>query len=131
MIWTAASAAGLVDRACGNRCCVISDLMPEHATLESLREAAARCPACDLGPKATQPVFGEGPEDADLFLIGEQPGDKEDQAGSPFIGPAGRLLDEALEQAGIDRLRVFVTNVVKHFAWVPKGKRRIHRKPNL
>lgn len=105
--------------------------MPDQPTLESLRDAAGGCRACDLWAKATQTVFGEGPEQADLFLIGEQPGDREDQEGRPFVGPAGRLLDEALEQAGIDRLRVYLTNVVKHFAWVPKGKRRIHRKPNL
>src|SRR5919201_5036899 len=115
----------------GNRSRVIPDLMPEKPTLESLREAAAGCRACDLWARATQTVFGEGPEQADLFLIGEQPGDKEDQAGRPFVGPAGKLLDEALAEAGLDRLRVFLTNVVKHFAWVPKGKRRIHRKPNL
>jgi uracil-DNA glycosylase len=105
--------------------------MPEKPTLESLRAAASGCRACDLWARATQTVFGEGPEQADLFLIGEQPGDKEDQAGRPFVGPAGRVLDEALAEAGLDRLRVFLTNVVKHFAWVPKGKRRIHRKPNL
>jgi DNA polymerase len=107
------------------------DLIPEHPTLDALREAAAGCRACDLWATATQTVLGEGSEDADLFLVGEQPGDREDLAGRPFVGPAGKLLDRALEQAGIDRLRVFVTNVVKHFAWVPKGKRRIHRKPNL
>jgi uracil-DNA glycosylase len=106
-------------------------VIPEDPTLPALREAAAGCRACNLWERATQTVFGEGSEGADLFLVGEQPGDKEDVAGRPFVGPAGRLLDDALEAAGIDRLRVFVTNVVKHFAWTPKGKRRIHRKPNL
>jgi DNA polymerase len=96
-----------------------------------LRGEAAGCRACGLWAEATQTVFGEGPPGAGLFLIGEQPGDKEDREGRPFVGPAGRLLDDALEQAGIDRLGVFLTNVVKHFAWVPKGKRRIHRKPTL
>jgi uracil-DNA glycosylase len=113
---------------------VIPDLMPERPTLKSLREAAACCRACDLWAKATQTVFGEGPaqpEEIKLFLIGEQPGDKEDKAGRPFVGPAGRVLDEALDRAGIDRLRAYLTNVVKHFAWTPKGKRRIHRKPNV
>jgi DNA polymerase len=106
-------------------------VIPENPTLPALREAAAGCRACELWERGTQTVFGEGSEDADLFLVGEQPGDREDVAGRPFVGPAGRLLDDALEAAGIDRLQVFVTNVVKHFAWTPKGKRRIHRKPNL
>ena len=109
----------------------VEELIPEHATLPALREAAAGCRGCDLWATATQTVIGEGSEDADLFLVGEQPGDREDLAGRPFVGPAGKLLDRALEEAGVDRLRVFLTNVVKHFAWVPKGKRRIHRKPNL
>ena len=109
----------------------VEDLIPEDPTLDALREAAAGCRGCDLWATATRTVLGEGSEDADLFLVGEQPGDREDLAGRPFVGPAGKLLDRALEEAGIDRLRVFITNVVKHFAWVPKGKRRIHRKPNL
>ena len=102
--------------------------MPE--TLATLREAAARCRACPLWQIGTQTVFGEGPEDAELMLVGEQPGDHEDREGRPFVGPAGRLLDEALEEAGIDRTRVYVTNAVKHFKWQARGKRRIHAKPN-
>jgi uracil-DNA glycosylase family protein len=100
------------------------------AGLEVIREAAAGCRACDLWAKATQTVFGEGRPSARLMLVGEQPGDREDLAGHPFVGPAGRLLDEALDQAGIDRERVFVTNVVKHFKWRPSGKRRLHERPN-
>jgi uracil-DNA glycosylase family protein len=94
-----------------------------------LREAAARCRACDLWKKGTQTVFGEGSARPSLMLIGEQPGDKEDLAGHPFVGPAGRVLDEALAAAGIDRSEVYLTNVVKHFNWVERGKRRIHKKP--
>ncbi len=100
------------------------------SSLEALREAAAGCQACDLWRKATQTVFGEGPRDADLMLVGEQPGDQEDEAGRPFVGPAGRILDQALEEAGIDRSTVYVTNAVKHFKWEARGKRRIHQKPN-
>jgi uracil-DNA glycosylase family protein len=103
--------------------------MTEYATLQALREAAVGCRACGLWERGTQTVFGEGPEDARLFLVGEQPGDQEDLAGHPFVGPAGTLLDRALAEAGIDRLGVYLTNVVKHFAWTPKGKRRIHRTP--
>ena len=95
-----------------------------------LREAARSCRACDLFFSGTQTVFGEGPERADVMMIGEQPGDMEDRAGQPFVGPAGRVLDEALDEVGIDRSRVYVTNVVKHFKWVARGKRRIHSKPN-
>ena len=102
--------------------------MPE--TLTTLREAAAGCRACPLWQIGTQTVFGEGPEDAELMLVGEQPGDREDREGRPFVGPAGRLLDEALEEAGIDRTRVYLTNAVKHFKWRAGGKRRIHAKPN-
>ena len=102
--------------------------MPE--TLETLREAAADCRACPLWKVGTQTVFGEGPRAADLMLVGEQPGDREDREGRPFVGPAGRLLDQALEEAGIDRTRVYVTNAVKHFKWTARGKRRIHAKPN-
>ncbi|MDQ3946631.1 MAG: UdgX family uracil-DNA binding protein [Actinomycetota bacterium] len=97
---------------------------------DALREAAAACTACDLYRNATQTVFGEGPAAARVMLLGEQPGDKEDRAGRPFVGPAGRLLDDALARAGIDRSEVYVTNVVKHFKFTPRGKARIHQKPN-
>jgi DNA polymerase len=100
------------------------------AGLEVISEVAAGCRACDLWANATQTVFGEGRPSARLMLVGEQPGDREDLAGHPFVGPAGRLLDEALDEAGIDRERVFVTNVVKHFKWRPSGKRRLHERPN-
>jgi uracil-DNA glycosylase family protein len=104
-------------------------LIPEHPTLKSLREAAAGCTACPLHKTGTQTVFGEGLKRARLMLIGEQPGDREDIEGHPFVGPAGRILDQALEQAEIDRGDAYVTNVVKHFKWTPKGKRRIHQAP--
>jgi uracil-DNA glycosylase len=104
--------------------------VPPHADLDALRAAAADCRACDLWEHATQTVFGEGEARAWLMLVGEQPGDKEDLTGSPFVGPSGALLDRALDDAGIDRRRVYVTNVVKHFKWKPRGKRRIHQKPN-
>jgi uracil-DNA glycosylase len=107
-----------------------TELVPSPATLASLRAAAARCRACPLWKDATQTVFGEGREGAPLMLVGEQPGDREDRDGHPFVGPAGRLLDEALERAGIDRGSAYVTNAVKHFKWEPRGKRRIHAKPN-
>jgi uracil-DNA glycosylase len=100
------------------------------ASLERLRSEAARCTRCDLYQRATQMVFGDGPGDADVMLVGEQPGDQEDRQGKPFVGPAGRLLDSALVEAHIDRNRVYVTNVVKHFKWTPRGKRRIHGTPN-
>jgi DNA polymerase len=99
-------------------------------TIEQLRTAAASCRACDLWEHATQTVFGEGRAASWLMLVGEQPGDKEDLSGAPFVGPAGEVLDRALEEAGIDRREVYVTNVVKHFKWKPRGKRRIHQKPN-
>jgi DNA polymerase len=105
-------------------------IIPPHSTLENLRDAARDCRACDLWKRGTQTVFGEGARKAEIMLIGEQPGDREDLAGRPFVGPAGLLLDKALEQAGIDRERVYVTNAVKHFKWEPRGKRRIHKKPN-
>jgi len=108
----------------------VSDLLPEQPSLSSVRDAARRCKACDLYKRGTQTVFGEGPKRATLMLVGEQPGDAEDLAGHPFVGPAGRLLDTALEEAGIDRGLVYITNVVKHFKWEPRGKRRIHAKPN-
>jgi DNA polymerase len=99
-------------------------------SLDSARAAAARCTACPLYANATQTVFGEGPVDAPLMLVGEQPGDKEDLAGRPFVGPAGALLDRCLEAAGIDRGRAYVTNAVKHFKWTRQGKRRMHSKPS-
>jgi uracil-DNA glycosylase len=104
--------------------------VPESPSLPRLREAAAGCRGCRLWEDATQTVFGEGARAADVMLVGEQPGDQEDLAGKPFVGPAGRLLDQALEEAGIDRRQAYVTNVVKHFKWQPRGKRRIHQKPN-
>jgi uracil-DNA glycosylase len=105
-------------------------LIPEHASLEKLRESARNCQACDLWRQATQTVFGEGRTGATMMLVGEQPGDQEDLQGKPFVGPAGRLLDAALAQAGITREKTYVTNAVKHFKWEPRGKRRIHKKPN-
>ena len=107
-----------------------ADFLPERRTLSALRAAAARCHGCPLWARGTQTVFGEGPRRARVMLVGEQPGHEEDLAGKPFVGPAGRVLDRALEAAGIARTDVYVTNVVKHFKWVPKGKRRIHAKPN-
>jgi DNA polymerase len=104
-------------------------LVPAHPTLEKLREAAAGCKACDLWKRGTQTVFGEGGRHAKIMFVGEQPGDQEDLQGRPFVGPAGRVLDKALEIAGIDRSDVYVTNAVKHFKWEPRGKRRIHKKP--
>jgi DNA polymerase len=98
--------------------------------VEQLREAAATCRACDLYLNATQTVFGEGQEQSRMMLIGEQPGDQEDLQGKPFVGPAGRLLEKALDEAGIDRRLVYVTNAVKHFRWTRRGKRRLHEKPN-
>jgi DNA polymerase len=95
-----------------------------------VRAVAAGCKACDLYKRGTQTVFGEGPKRAEIMLVGEQPGDAEDLAGHPFVGPAGKLLDRALAEAGIDRNVVYLTNVVKHFKWEPRGKRRIHAKPN-
>jgi uracil-DNA glycosylase family protein len=104
--------------------------LPPRRTLSSLREAAAGCRGCPLWRDATQTVFVEGLRHAPLMLVGEMPGNDEDLAGRPFVGPAGRLLDEALEEAGIDRTGAYVTNVVKHFKWEPRGKRRLHRTPN-
>lgn len=106
------------------------EYVPERHTLPSLRAAAAGCKGCDLWEAATQTVFGEGAAGATLMLIGEQPGDREDVEGRPFVGPAGRFLDSALAAAGIDRRKVYVSNIVKHFKWVPRGKRRIHQSPN-
>ncbi len=107
-----------------------AELIPPHPTLAALRSAAAHCTACPLYARATQTVFGEGPEGAALMLVGETPGDQEDRVGRPFVGPAGQLLDRCLGKVGIDRSAAYVTNVVKHFKWTPRGKRRIHSKPN-
>ena len=104
--------------------------MAGEITLEGLRSAAASCRACPLWKNATQTVFGEGPPDAEIMFVGEQPGDKEDREGHPFVGPAGLLLDRALAEAGVDRSRVYVTNAVKHFKFEPRGKRRLHKRPN-
>jgi uracil-DNA glycosylase len=104
--------------------------LPDQLSLPALREAAAGCRACDLYKTGTQTVFGEGAEHARAMFVGEQPGDREDREGKPFVGPAGRVLDEALEEAGIDRRHVYITNAVKHFKWKPQGKRRLHQKPN-
>ncbi len=106
------------------------DLIPTKASLDELREAAKSCKNCDLWKLGTQTVFGEGAVHSKLMLVGKQPGDQEDLAGKPFVGPAGNLLDNALVEAGIDRKKVYVTNAVKHFKWEPRGKRRIHKKPN-
>jgi len=103
---------------------------PDTSRWSPLREAARDCTACHLYKRATQTVFGEGPKRAPIMLVGEQPGDYEDVAGKPFVGPAGKILDRALAEAGINRDEVYVTNAVKHFKWEPRGKRRIHQKPN-
>jgi len=107
-----------------------AEFFPERKSLKAFREAAADCKGCDLWERATQTVFGEGARRAEVVFVGEQPGNEEDLAGKPFVGPAGRLLDDALLEAGIDRTQTYVTNVVKHFKWEPRGKRRIHKKPN-
>jgi DNA polymerase len=107
-----------------------AELIPDRPTLANVRAAAGNCQACDLYKLGTQTVFGEGDRKAALMLIGEQPGDLEDLSGHPFVGPAGKLLDRALAEAGLDRSSVYITNVVKHFKWEPRGKRRIHKKPN-
>jgi uracil-DNA glycosylase len=104
--------------------------IPPRPSLRSLREAAAGCTACDLYKRGTQTVFGEGARQAAAMFVGEQPGNEEDLTGHPFVGPAGRLLDKALQEAGIDRSTTYVTNVVKHFKWEPRGKKRIHAKPD-
>jgi len=105
-------------------------LVPDKPTIPKLQSASTDCRACDLWKLGTQTVFGEGNDEARVMLVGEQPGDQEDIQGHPFVGPAGRILDKALEEAGIDRKDVYVTNAVKHFKWEPRGKRRIHKKPN-
>ena len=107
-----------------------ADFLPSQHNLTALRRAAADCQGCELYKQATQTVFGEGPKSARVVLVGEQPGDQEDRSGQPFVGPAGGLLDKALEAAGIDRREVYVTNAVKHFKWVARGKRRLHAKPS-
>jgi len=107
-----------------------ADFFPERKSLKAFRDAAAACKGCDLWERGTQTVFGEGPRHAKVLFVGEQPGNEEDLAGKPFVGPAGRLLDDALVKAGIDRAQTYITNIVKHFKWEPRGKRRIHKKPN-
>ena len=107
-----------------------AELIPDRPTIDKVRSASKDCQACDLWKLGTQTVFGEGTRGAEIMLVGEQPGDQEDISGHPFVGPAGKMLDRALEEAGIDRGTVYVTNVVKHFKWVPRGKRRLHEKPN-
>lgn len=106
-----------------------AEFLPQRRTLESLRDAARSCEGCDLYKNATQTVFGEGPRSAAVMVVGEQPGDIEDLKGHPFVGPAGRLLDKALAEARIPRDEVYITNAVKHFRWIQRGKRRLHQKP--
>lgn len=106
-----------------------ADFLPEDRSLPALREAAAGCRGCDLYQRATRTVLGEGSPEAAVMLVGEQPGDQEDRSGHPFVGPAGRLLDQAIAEAGIEREQVYVTNAVKHFKWKPAGRRRMHDKP--
>jgi DNA polymerase len=106
-----------------------AEFVPDSRSLKALEQAAETCHGCELYKDATQVVFGRGRKSAELMLVGEQPGDKEDLEGEPFVGPAGRLLDRALEEAGIDRSETYVTNAVKHFKWKPKGKRRLHQTP--
>ncbi|GAA2215122.1 UdgX family uracil-DNA binding protein [Nonomuraea monospora] len=106
-----------------------AEFLPDRLDLDSLRSAAACCEGCDLYRNATRTVFGEGPQQARFMLVGEQPGDQEDRQGHPFVGPAGRILDKGLQEAGIERGDVYLTNAVKHFSFTPRGKRRIHQKP--
>lgn len=108
----------------------VEELLPQRPTLPALREAAAGCRACELWRLGTRTVFGEGAADAELALVGEQPGDREDVEGHPFVGPAGAVLDRALREAGLDRRAIYVTNAVKHFRWAQRGKRRLHQKPD-
>lgn len=122
-----ASKSGMSRRVLGT---TAAPLVPLHASHEALRDAASRCRACDLWKLGTQTVFGEGSTGAHVLMVGEQPGDKEDLQGRPFVGPAGAVLDKALAAAGIDRNDVYVTNIVKHFKWELRGKRRLHKKPN-
>jgi uracil-DNA glycosylase len=100
------------------------EFFPQRKSLKAFRDAAANCKACDLWERGTQTVFGDGPRHAEIFLVGEQPGNEEDLSGEPFVGPAGRLLNEALVKAGIERAQTYATNIVKHFKWEPRGKRR-------
>ncbi|NJP92061.1 UdgX family uracil-DNA binding protein [Nonomuraea sp. FMUSA5-5] len=106
-----------------------AEFLPDRLDLNALRDAAAGCEGCDLYRNATRTVFGEGPKQARFMLVGEQPGDQEDRQGHPFVGPAGRVLDRGLQEAGIERDDVYLTNAVKHFSFTPRGKRRIHQKP--
>lgn len=106
------------------------NFFPHEIDHASLKAAAEKCRGCDLYENATQTVFGDGPKQAEIMFVGEQPGDEEDLAGLPFVGPAGRLFNRALDEAGIDRSSAYVTNAVKHFKWIPQGKRRLHQKPN-
>src|SRR5882757_6661136 len=132
-IWGTRSALPALSPACRNNVLHSKRKMPmatASQSLKTLREEAANCRACPLWKDATQTVFGEGPLHAGLMLVGEQPGDKEDLAGKPFVGPAGQMLDRALEEAGIDRGTVYITNAVKHFKFLARGKIRLHRKPN-
>lgn len=108
-----------------------ADYLPAKLTLPTLRKAAASCQGCELYKNATQTVFGEGAEATEIMLIGETPGDQEDLQGRPFVGPAGRVLDEALQEVGLDRPKVYITNAVKHFKWEPRGKKRLHKKPGM
>ena len=124
-----AVASKSVDPACKSTG-TAADFLPERLELPLLRAAAKGCRGCDLYCKGTQTVFGEGSADASVMFVGEQPGDQEDRAGRPFVGPAGRILDDALAEAGVPRDECYVTNAVKHFKWEPRGKRRIHSKPS-
>jgi len=108
-----------------------ADFLPRKRTLKTLREASRSCKGCDLYKNAAQTVFGEGPAGANVMFVGEQPGDQEDRQGRPFVGPAGRLLNKALVETGIPRDQVYVTNAVKHFKWIWRGKRRLHQKPSI
>src|ERR1700688_1031099 len=132
-IWGTRSARPELSPACCNDILHSKRKMPmatASESLKTLREEAADCRACPLWKDATQTVFGEGPQHAQVMLVGEQPGDKEDLAGKPFVGPAGQMLDRALEEAGIERSKVYVTNAVKHFKFLARGKFRLHQKPN-
>ena len=120
----------LVEAAANTLTISATDFLPKDESLPRLREAARDCRGCDLWKNATQTVFGEGNRGSTVMMVGEQPGDKEDRAGRPFVGPAGGVLDKALEAAGIDREEVYVTNIVKHFKWTPRGRMRIHKKPS-
>lgn len=108
-----------------------AEYLPPGRSLSVLEKAATHCKGCELFKRATQTVFGEGSETAEMFFVGEQPGDQEDRQGRPFVGPAGRLLDETLEAVGVDRGNIYITNAVKHFKWEPRGKRRLHKKPSV